>query len=383
MAQSSIDSYDDDFETAPNLPNPPQPKQSLSSKHNLQSLLLLEETLALELSLLTELNTVKQQEHNKIPRSTIDMGNVNTVKSDWQIGQRDPAIIDDGTMFSLPPSLGKQIEGKKHRKTAPRVPMATASSSSYDLRCFLDRHNNTITSGFQPSMVDLPGPGFYTPINSKEEGKGAINFGKSAPRGLLVGVSDVDHRKIDLLNLTKRSAKQRSSQVYRSKPTSFDHGRINPVHREKQVNKKLGPGSFDPLPVRPKAASATFGAPPGGTVYIQDFAQAAEDSRREAAAAAVHNTFNDFTLRKRTPGTPMGRNNATSGVGGSNNASSGSFRSRAAILDRGRTLPELLEQTRQDLYYKDKESRDYVNHDSAIGNQRLSRRKNAPTGVKW
>ena len=93
--------------------------------------------------------------------------------------------------------------------------------------------------------------------------------------------------------------------------------------------------------------------------------------------------FSAMVMWKRTPGTPMGRNNATSGVGGSNNASSGSFRSRAAILDRGRTLPELLEQTRQDLYYKDKESRDYVNHDSAIGNQRLSRRKNAPTGVKW
>ena len=69
--------------------------QLCSMTHNLQSLLILEESLALELSLLTELNQVNSTP-KKEPQSTIHFGSTKTMKSSWKIGDVDPSVVDDG-----------------------------------------------------------------------------------------------------------------------------------------------------------------------------------------------------------------------------------------------------------------------------------------------
>ena len=280
--------------------------------------------------------------------------------------------------------MGKQVEGRRHRKNAPNVPFPQAPSETYDLQVFHDHTNTQVTSGFQPSGKLFPGPGHYSPDDSptrSSKTSNTVNFGKSAPRGLLT--TNIDHRKINPANMSLIHSK---GSVYRSKTTCFDFGRINPVVKERETNKSIGPGSFNPTPVRSKPASATFGAPLGGTVMIHDFVKEAATAAAAAAASLERErkqpitSFNDFTLRKSRTN---GRNNCTSGVGTSKNNASGSFRSRAAIMNRNLSLPELLEETRKELYYKEKVSADYIEHDSAIGKQRLSRRKSAPKGVKW
>jgi hypothetical protein len=176
--------------------------------------------------------------------------------------------------------------------------------------------------------------------------------------------------------------------MYKSTITAFDHGRKNPVLLQRELDRNIGPGTFNPKSIQiryKKTPSATFGAPLGGEVRIKDYVAEAEKiialakEEEKMKKTLKEKSFNNFTMRKK----PVYNHQQGKSRIAPDNLQSGSFRSKSLLLNRNMSLTELLEKTRQDIYYKGNINKDYVNHDSAIGKQRLSSKKNAPNAPKW
>ena len=339
---------------------PPATTKSITvsnPKRNLESLLILERTLALELELLSELSHLQETPRSRPISAVRSLYPLTPIrKIEWQVGEMDPSFVNDGSMFTLPTSLGKQIEGKKHRQTAPNVPFSSASTDNALYMTFanIGEQGQQLSGGkhvfskFNPKEIDLPGPTHYTPkghykhLQSSEK---VIDFGRSAPRNHgsypLLPFDGEDHRK---------------NNKNRKGTTAFDHGRLNPTIHRKQLSVKRGPGYYNPSPVRKKSPSASF-----GTISVLD------DKRHKLDLGFIH---------------------LESGVGRRSRKSSFGISSRFSKEIKSqseKTLPELLEETRKELYYKSKKSNtvDFVNHDSALGQQRLSKRRSAPKGLQF
>ena len=352
--EDKLSGYEDDWE------EPPATTKSIkvsNPKRNLESLLILERTLALELELLSELSHLQETPRSRPISAVRSLYPLTPIrKIEWQVGEMDPSFVNDGSMFTLPTSLGKQIEGKKHRQTAPNVPFSSASTDNALYMTFanIGEQGQQLSGGkhvfskFNPKEIDLPGPNHYTPkghykhLQSSEK---VINFGRSAPRNHgsypLLPFDGEDHRK---------------NNKNRKGTTAFDHGRLNPTIHRKQLSVKRGPGYYNPSPVRKKSPSASF-----GTISVLD------DKRHKLDLGFIH---------------------LESGVGRRSRKSSFGISSRFSKEIKSqseKTLPELLEETRKELYYKSKKSNtvDFVNHDSALGQQRLSKRRSAPKGLQF
>ena len=328
--------YDDqDWEAAP--PLQPRQMQEISKGSNLQALLDLEKSLAMELELLSELNGLRSSdEQYGIAAMYHD---TQTKKIQWKIGEIDPSVVNDGSMFNLPPSIGKQVESKQHRKTAPNMPIPSAKKEESCQLVFLDHMNKPMYSTYNPKNNSLPGAGQYTlgkthykHLKSSDK---VLRFGRSAPRGL--DPLDRDHRK-DFMKPT----------------TAFDHGRKNPTLKRKELAIKRGPGCYNPMPVRKATKSATFGTPSALLDPLPKRGERQETGRRQVTAPVRKSSFSissRFTKERK--------------------------------LQHEKSLPELLAETRQELYYKANNLSGFVDHDSALGKQRLSVKKSAPKGLKF
>jgi len=241
--------------------------------------------------------------------------------------------------------MGKQIEGKAHRKTAPNIPFASASSDDALFQVFEDKDGKALFSTYNPKEHDLPGPAFYKPKGHYKHLKSSekvLNFGRSAPRGL-------DNLRRD----------HREKNKYQ-KRTAFDHGRLNPVIHRTRLGQKRGPGYYNPSPVRKKSPSASFGT----SSVFDDVLPTVTMEKKVDYYSSTPRTSNKRLCHK----TSFGRTSRFS---------------KEIKEQHKKSLPELLEETRKELYYKDKLGQDFINHDGALGRQRLSRRTSAPKGLSF
>ena len=344
VAKKKKDDYmydDQDWEAAP--PLQPRQMQETSKGSNLQALLDLEKSLAMELELLSELNGLRSSEQSESHTgvaAAMYYHDTPTKKIQWKIGEIDPSVVDDGSMFNLPPSIGKQVESKQHRKTAPNMPIPSAKKEESCQLVFLDHMNKPMYSTYNPKNNSLPGAGQYTlgkthykHLKSSDK---VLRFGRSAPRGL--DPLDRDHRK-DLMKAT----------------TAFGHGRKNPTLKRKELAIKRGPGCYNPTPVRKATKSATFGTPSALLDPLPKRGERQETGGRQVTAPPVRKS--SFSISSRF--------------------------TKERKLQHEKSLPELLAETRQELYYKANNLSGFVDHDSALGKQRLSVKKSAPKGLKF